>query len=221
MNALAIRQDWSRWLAADSDTGGIRLQLRADDHFDRWFGRGRTPSRLIEANAVIKAASDGNARNGSRPEIEFGGSYAGRTVWGRGNGRFSASFGAFQGFSGSDPEIDRLYWTHPRLAAHLSAFGENVALGESLRWLRDLQVKRLEGSGEAKKIPDAVISFVDSSDLLPHGVRIDKVTSERMTAQSYCPWIARPRNSSPLPSNSSFSVSTGRLFPKRRGRDRR
>ena len=182
MNALATRQDWSRWLAADSDTGGIRLQLQADDHFDCWSGQGRaTPARLIEANAAIKAAPDGNAHNGNRPEIKFGGNYAGRTVWGRGNGWFSASFGAFRRFSGSDPEMDRLYLTHPRLAAHLSAFGENVALGESLRWLRNLQVKFLEGNSEAEKIRDVVIPFIDSSDLLPHGARIDEVTSERVT----------------------------------------
>ena len=181
MNALATRQDWSRWLAADSDTGSIRLQLRADDHFDRWSGQGRTSSgQLIDANAAIKVAPDGNAHNESRPEIKFGGNYARRTVWGRGNGWFSASFGAFRRFSGSDPETDRLYVTHPRLAAHLSAFGENVALGESLRWLRDLQVKCLEGNSEAKKIRDVVTSFIDSSELLPHGARIDEVTSERV-----------------------------------------
>ena len=34
-------------------------------------------------------------------------------------------------------------------------------------------------------------------------------------------WTAKPLNSSSLPSNSSLSVSTNRLVPKRRGRDRK
>ena len=181
-NALATRQDWSRWLAAGSTKSQVDVRLSAHEGHDHWSGKGKTTSgRLIEPRAEIEAASDGNARNGNQAEIKFSGKYAGRTVWGKGNGWFSASFGAFRRFSGSDPDMDRLYLTHPRLAAHLSAFGENVALGESLRWLRDLQVKKLEGDGQAEDIQRAVVSFVNSAGLLPHGARIDEVTSERVT----------------------------------------
>ena len=178
-NALATRQDWSRWRAADGAEGRVRVRLDAHER-DRWSGPGRTGNQLIELKVDVEAASGGNARNGGRAPM-FDGNHADRTVWGGGSGWFSASFGAFRRFSGSDPEMDRLYLTHPGLAAHLSAFGENVALGESLRWLCDLQVKTLEGDGEAGKIKDAVVSFVDGSGLLPHGARIDEVTSERVT----------------------------------------
>ena len=178
-NALATRQDWSRWRAADGAEGRVRVRLDAHDR-DRWSGQGRTGNRPIELKVDVEAASGGNARNGGRAPM-FDGNHADRTVWGGGSGWFSASFGAFRRFSGSDPEMDRLYLTNPGLAAHLSAFGENVALGESLRWLCNLQVKTLEGDGEAGKIKDAVISFVDGSGLLPHGARIDEVTSERVT----------------------------------------
>ena len=76
--------------------------------------------------------------------------------------------------------MDRLYLTHPRLAPHLSAFGENVALGESLHWLRNLQIKRLEGDEEAAEILDVVTSFIDDAELLPHGVRMAGITSEHV-----------------------------------------
>ncbi len=179
-NALATRQDWSRWLAVGSAAGSIRLQLHAHEDHDRWSGQGKTAiGRAIEPSVEIEAASGGN-----RAAIEFyKDNTTNRTVWGQGNGWFSASFGAFRRFSGSNPEMDRLYLTHPRLAAHLSAFGEDVALGESLRWLRNLQVKNLEGDGEAEKIKNAVVSFVNGSGpvLLPHGARIDEVTSDRVT----------------------------------------
>ena len=179
-NALATRQDWSRWLAVGNKAGRISVQLSAHESRDRWSGSGRTGERP-EPEVEIEALPDGSVRNGDRTAIKFSGRYTSRTVWGGGSGWFSASFGAFRRFSGSDPKMDRLYLTHPWLAAHLSAFGENVALGESLRWLRDLQVKRLEGDDEAKKIKRAVIAFVDDSGLLPHGARIEKVTSERVT----------------------------------------
>ena len=180
-NALATRQDWSRWCAAGSRAGRIRVQLSAHGR-DRWSGRGRPSEQPVELEAEIAAASGGVARNGSRASIKFdGGFYADRTVWGTGSGWFSASFGAFRRFSGSNPEMDRLYLTHPQLAAHLSAFGENVALGESLRWLRDLRVKMLEeDDDEAEETQRAVIDFVNGADLLPHGARIEKVMSERV-----------------------------------------
>ena len=181
-SALATRQDWSRWLAVGNAEGQVHVRLSEHD-CDHWSGQGRTGTgkRLIEPNVNIEAASGGNGRNEGRAAPKFSGNYASRTVWGAGNGWFSASFGAFRRFSGSNPEMDRLYLTHPRLAAHLSAFGEDVALGESLRWLCNLQIRNLERDGEAEKIKDAVISFVDGSGLLPHGARIDEVTSERVT----------------------------------------
>lgn len=178
-NALATRQDWSRWLVAGCPRGRIRLQLR-EHECDHWSGRGRTGGRPIALTTTIEAESGRRARNGSLTKIACGGTHGDRTVWGTGNGWFSASFGAFRRFSGSDPEMDRLYLTHPRLAAHLSAFGENVALSESLRWLQHLEVRKLEGDAAAGEVQSAVIGFVNDAGLLPHGARIDKVTSGRV-----------------------------------------
>ena len=76
--------------------------------------------------------------------------------------------------------MDKLFVSHPRLAAHLSAFGENIALRESLLWLQELQVRKLEGDSEADAIQSAVVSFVNESGLLPHEAHIAGVTSERV-----------------------------------------
>ena len=178
-NAYATREDWSRWLAADCDDGRISATLDGHDE-DRWTGQGRTSQGPITAKTSIIAESEAAGRNGRRAAIAFFGTYANRTVWGGGAGWFSASFGPFRRFSGGDREMDRLYATHPRLASHLSAFGENVALRESLLWLQELQVRKLEGDSEAEAIQSAVVSFVNESDLLPHGAHIAGVTSERV-----------------------------------------
>ncbi len=179
-NAHATREDWSRWLTDGKKFGSINVWLRAHDE-DRWAGRGRRGEGIIHARAQINASSDGGKRNGGHASIEFFPyRYAERTVWGKGVGWFSGSFGPFRRFSGADPEMDRLYVTHPRLAPHLSAFGENVALGESLRWLRDLQIRWLEEDAQAKKIQSAVIDFINGAKLLPHGARISGVTSEQV-----------------------------------------
>lgn len=178
-NAYATRQDWSRWLADNSDTGHVSVALTGHDA-DNWTGSGRTSSRPITVKASITAESEGSRQNGHRAEIEYSNNYAGRTIWGDGFGWFSASFGPFRRFSGGDREMDRLFVTHPWLAPHLSAFGEDIALRESLLWLQELQVKKLEKNEEAEAIQNAVISFINDAGLLPNGAHIGGVTSERL-----------------------------------------
>lgn len=178
-NAHASRQDWSRWLSAGRDRAEIRVTLAPHDN-DFWTGQGRR-GRDPAAFGVRISAGPMNGENGNRTLIKFFNQrYAQRTIWGGGSGWFSASFGAFRRFAGSDPAMDRLYLSHPRLAAHLSAFGENVALGESLRWLQMLKIQELTDESHASDILETVISFTNQADLLPHGTRIKEVTSERV-----------------------------------------
>ena len=174
-NAMAARQDWAKWLSYGKKSGHISCVLRQHEKEDRWSGKGRTSVEPIFVEAMFNKKTD----NRNRVRVKFESNYGNRTIW-NGSGWFSASFGAFRRFSGSDPEMDRLYLSHPLLAPHLSALGENVALGESLRWLSDLEVRALEGDSESKKIQNEVIDFVNKANLLPHGVRIKKVTAKRL-----------------------------------------
>ena len=70
----------------------------------------------------------------------------------------------------------------PGWQRHLSAFGENVALGESLRWLSNLQITYLkgEGNGNEDDIIEAVQSIINQTELLPHGARTAGVSSDRI-----------------------------------------
>ena len=180
-NAYATREDWSRWLTAGSESGRITVDLSAHER-DEWTVGEQVDKVPIRAIASIKAETGGRRQNGHQAAIDFSGTSVVRGVWGGGEGWFSASFGPFRRFTGGDREMDRLFLTHPRLAAHLSAFGENVALGESLRWLSNLQVKYIkrEGDGNEDDIIDAVHSFIDETELLPHGARTAGVSSGRI-----------------------------------------
>ena len=178
-NSQAARQVWSRWLTTGHASGQVAVTFSGHDE-DRWTGKGNTSKRPITARANFAASAHGDGRNGDSVELSFSGSYAKRTIWGNGCGWFSASFGPFRRFSGGDPRIDRLFVSHPRLASHLSAFGEDVALRESLLWLQDLQIKKLEKDSEAEVTQDAVIAFINKAGLLPHGARVTDVTSERV-----------------------------------------
>ena len=181
-NAAAARQDWSRWLAAGKKSGRIEVVLLQHEE-DKWTGRGRQSEAQIDVRVCMEAESGSRKRNGQPPTAEFSGAkHVDRTVWGgrTETGWFSASFGPFRRFSGGDSDMDRLYWSHPRLAPHLSAFGENVDLGESLRWLKNLQGEQLENEYRADDTQKAVIDFIKHSDILPHKVCISKVTLKQI-----------------------------------------
>lgn len=158
----------------------MHFQVDACDIFDK---PGRLSQEIIDVELLFRAIDSSVGR--PRVELTAGaGQKAGaRTIWGTNHGWFSASFGPFRRFTGGDPAYDRLYHSSPRLAPHLSAFGEDVVLTEGLRWLRDLRVRRLEASPEAGNLLSHLIDFLNQSKLLPHGVRITEVRSEEVVVE--------------------------------------
>ncbi|MYJ95734.1 MAG: AAA family ATPase [Proteobacteria bacterium] len=178
-SAHATRQEWARWLRQGRDVGYVSVSVTQHEE-DRWIGPGRRSASPIFSRAYIRADVEGGKQNERPAKIKFLNRHAKRTIWGNGFGWFSASFGAFRRFSGGDPRMDRLFMSHLWLAPHLSAFGEDVALGESLLWLQELETKKLEQDDEAAEIQNIVIKFINEARLLPHGARIEGVSSERV-----------------------------------------
>lgn len=173
MNAAALRQDWNAWLSNDKTSGRIGLSVRKGaSTLDRWKGQGRHSDDAIRPRVTV-SSSDGPMGANAR----FRGDFADRTIWGGGKGWFSAAFGPFRRFKGGDRDYDKLYYSHPRLAAHLSAFGEDVALSEALEWVKSAKFRALDKDRAAELLTDGLIAFVNRSGLLPHGARIDGITS--------------------------------------------
>ncbi len=101
-----------------------------------------------------------------------------RHVWGTGAGWFSASFGPFRRFTGGDKEAERSFVSNPKLGAHISVFGENVALTEGLYWLRELNYKKLEHANSREGgLLGRITQFVNQEGFLPFRIRLKRVTS--------------------------------------------
>ncbi len=98
---------------------------------------------------------------------------------------FSAGYGPSRRFSGGDRDADEALRAQPILARHVSLFGEPVALTEALTWMKQLQFESLEArsrgdamGGTSGRTLSALRSFVNQPGLLPHGARLDEVTSK-------------------------------------------
>ncbi len=176
--AVALRQDWNSWLRNGQPGSKIQLQLDVGSK-DVFTGKGR-PKLTIDVDIELKPIE--TSIGGPRVEVTAtsGRTHADRSIWGTNSGWFSASFGPFRRFTGGDQAFDRLFYSNPRLASHLSAFGEDVALTEGLRWLRELRVKQLEGVTEEGQLLGHLIEFLNNSGLLPNGAQINEVRSEEI-----------------------------------------
>ncbi len=69
-----------------------------------------------------------------------------------------------------------MFLSNPRLGAHVSVFGENVALTESLYWLRELNYKKLEKSPEGHVL-NRLKHFINQDGFLPHKIQLSEVSS--------------------------------------------
>jgi hypothetical protein len=171
-DAEALRLDWNQWITRGTDIATIRLQVYCDP-LDQFSAPERAPkSRSLTAALNLQRTSS---------RVEVLGSTKGKLpwsgIWGGSPGWFSASYGPFRRFAGGDAELASLSRSRPKLAAHLSLFGENFALTEALRWLQDLDYRRKDNRPEGRLL-DGLIGFVNNSGLLPHQTILREVSSD-------------------------------------------
>ena len=178
-DAAATRQNWQHWIRRGASVGHIFVELSHDPAFDRWAQPGPKSVKPLLLSVNLHPFHNFKSSRASPPRMDS--KHADRTIWGGAPGWFSASFGPFRRFSGGDKEYDRLFRSNPNLAPHLSAFGEDVALGEALRWLQDLQFKSYENNGLATRMLNGLIDFLSQSHLLPDGARVNQITSDAVT----------------------------------------
>lgn len=167
--AAALRQNWDEWLRASEPRGSITILADSDRSYDK-FAAAIPQEWPLEANLWFKRSQAG---------VEFG-SYSKapeRTFWSTGSGWFSASYGPFRRFTGGDKDQEKLYYARPKLARHLSVFGESVALSECLEWLKLLQFKKLESDPEGRLL-DPLVQFINQPGFLPHDTRLESISSK-------------------------------------------
>lgn len=174
--APALRLDWDDWLSYEQEQGSVRIDLSYNELLDKFAGKGRRPENfLLPAIIRLNRREEQVKLVGGRTEIS-----ATRHVWGGRKGWFSASYGPFRRFQGGDKELEKIFYSNPRPAAHLSVFGENVALTEAIGWLQQLQFKKLERKQEGDLL-NRIIAFVNEKKFLPHNTKLKNISSSGVT----------------------------------------
>lgn len=173
LEANKIRVNLGDWVTRGKDAGFIRVSIVPHKDYDKWAQRGNKGvkgkdgfqfSIKIQNTGAISAVSRAGDANIS--------------LWSGKPGWFSASYGPYRRFSGGSNDYQKLFYSAPLVARHLSVFGEDIALTETLEWLKELQFKTLENeNSESAVLLKKVIDFINQDDLLPSGVKLQRVSS--------------------------------------------
>jgi energy-coupling factor transporter ATP-binding protein EcfA2 len=184
-----IRENWNQWLRKDSPVGRVFVDILHDDMIDKfswndiYFDLPEMKQSEIEIKPFFRTEARWQRWNTEVVWISQTfpeGFYSSVMVLSRSKGLFSCSYGPFRRFTGGDKEQQDSFKSYPRLTAHLSIFGEKVALTECLDWLQQLRFKQLEKKEEGNLL-NSIIEFVNQSNFLPFNARIQDISSDGVT----------------------------------------
>ena len=187
----SVRLYWEEWLSQRTASGSIKLELMYDSKFDK-TGQARPLKHQAVSNEIMLKR---NGRVVMESNINAKSLNPKNYNWGDNKGWFSVAYGPFRRFTGGNPEWNKVYYSAPKAGAHLSVFGEDIALTEALEWLKDLDRRRLkekesaamagmvnEPNGQYKSEADTVFhrlrQFINESGLLPHNTSFSGVDIE-------------------------------------------
>lgn len=179
-DAKALRLNLNDWAKKDtSKPGHIALSITKHE-MDGKMGKSRARVKPFDATvSLVKNDRTGYTLTGGKGAPE-------ENIWSNRAGWFSCAFGPFRRFTGGEKEWMKVYYSDPRAAAHLSVFGEDVALTEAIDWLKSLHIKSLESgqnpSSSANQtytsVLDSLKGFINEGGLLPHNSKLDSISSE-------------------------------------------
>lgn len=183
----AVLPIWDEWLRIDVMEGRIHVELNRDSDFDN-MSQTRPPKNRPIVNEYIlkrngKVTLSTNANQKALNPNNFN--------WGDRGGWFSVAYGPYRRFTGGDAKWNKVYYSAEKAGAHLSVFGEDIALTEALDWLKELDRKRLKQrediqinqmedqeqpyNSSSDKIYNYIKKFINQSGLLPHGALFDRI----------------------------------------------
>lgn len=128
--ALGLRTTWSDYLNRQSNDGKIRIDLIKHD-IDKHTGRQAKLKNWLIPNILILKRKDGLV-NLSVGKTKPNNIDPFKYNWGHGKGWFSVAYGPFRRFAGGNQDWQKIFYSQLKFGAHLSAFGEDIALTETI-----------------------------------------------------------------------------------------
>lgn len=203
-----LQQSFVGWVRQGQDEPAKAATDLVFDELDRFIGQGEIPSGPLRAELVWRPLIPGAEPSTSFSlysapisldrlkqigtfSFSFAESDLSRGPWNENlKGWFISGYGPYRRLSGQSLDVQRLIEGPPPVSRLVSLFREDVSLIESVQWLKELHLRRLEGREGAGELLEGVLKLVNDG-LLPDSTKVDKVDSEGL-------WVTQGRVSLPL-----------------------
>lgn len=194
--ALRLNPDWDQWLRKETQEGAIQVSVYYDSEIDRYSGGGRPYQgtievelnlRKIEGQDVIDKVElqdfqSASQSGGARTKLV---NRAQNYIWGNNKGWFSAAYGPFRRFSGSDAQTQEIIYRQEKVSAHASVFYESIALSNYRSWLKNLDYAANRGTGHeaqrAEKLLEYISTFINQEGFLPFNTKLKQISPAAVT----------------------------------------
>lgn len=146
---LTFRYSWEYWLRISSSIGNIKLITDNGNSTNISFNKNNESVYLHESSVIAIG----------RENI------------------FSVAYGSSRKITGGSKDYDNIWKNHPKLSAHLSCFGEDIALDKSIEWLGSIKlglyIRQIpKGENINLALLEKIIEFINGSKLLPNGAKM-------------------------------------------------
>jgi len=184
---VLLRNDFSGWVSEGAKKARVIAEVQYDRDFDFFSSKGNVPRNPFKCGVRWEQPSKGNptfARFEERTGKQTRVTHPKRGPWNENAaGWFSAGYGPMRRLTGSSAEAMHDAVGSGLVPRFISLFREDVALSESEIWLKNLQFKALEETGEARRRANTLVKSIEgflNDGLLPHGFQIDEIRSDHV-----------------------------------------
>lgn len=182
--AKILAETFADWISEGQQEANCAVRMRTSNSYDKYQLGGRTPRFAPWVGLKWTRSSEGPEP--ALSPFQKGGRWGPvRGPWADNpSGWFLAGYGPFRRLSPAPTEAQRLMMIRGRPASLASLFREDASLSESVLWLQQVYLRRLE-QDQASAALEAVLLELLGDGLLPENLQVERITSEGL-------WVSTP-----------------------------
>lgn len=178
--ARTLKESWAGWIRVGQPTATVSVRIRYSSGHDRFFKTGRLPKESFWTGLRWDASESGPEpiMSPHRETSDTTTRTATRGPWGDNpSGWLVAGYGPFRRLSSAASDAQRLMVGPGHVSRLVSLFREDASLAESVLWLQEIYLRRLEKKPGWASLERLVLRLLDDG-LLPSNMSVKRVDSD-------------------------------------------